>query len=67
MGRGFVATLCLRSVVVDEGGDMLESLKCDGMCEGGVLGVDMEAFPVFAIVANKVGDRAEDLIWYNGV
>ena len=57
----------LEAVVVDEGGDILESLKCDGMCEGGVWGVGVEAFPVVAIVANKVGDCAEDLIWYNGV
>jgi hypothetical protein len=51
---------------VDEGGDVLESLKCDGVCDGGVWGVGMEAFPVVAIVANEVGDRAKDLVWYDG-
>ena len=56
----------IKAVVVDEGGDVLESLKCDGVGNGGVWGVGMEAFPVVTIVANEVGDRAEDLVWYDG-
>ena len=56
----------VEAVVVDEGGDVLESLKCDGVCDGGVWGVGMEAFPVVAIVANEVGDHAKDLVWYDG-
>ena len=51
---------------MDEGSDILESLKCDGMCNGGVWGVGVEAFPVVAIVVNEVGDCAEDLVWYDG-
>ena len=56
----------IKAIVVDEGGDVLESLKCDGMCDCGVWGVGVKAFPFAAIVANKVGDRAEDLVWYDG-
>ena len=57
----------IKAVVVDEGSDAVENLECDGMCESGVWGVGVEAFPVVTIVVNKVGDRAEDLIWYNDV
>ena len=56
----------LEAVVADEGGDVMESLECDGVCNGGVWGAGMEASPVVAIVANKVGDRAKDLVWYDG-
>ena len=56
----------IEAVVVDEGGDVLESLKCDGVCDGGVWGVGMEAFTVVAIVANEVDDCAKDLVWYDG-
>ena len=45
----------------------MKGLECDGMCESGVWGVCVEAFPVVTVVADKVGDCAEDLIWYNGV
>ena len=71
-GRVFFAASCcakfvpIEAVVEDKGGDVLESLKCDGMCDGGLWGVGMEAFPVGAIVADEVGDRAEDLVWYDG-
>ena len=52
---------------MDEGGDLVKGLECDGMCGSGVWGVDVGAFPVVTVVADEVGDRAEDLIWYNGV
>jgi hypothetical protein len=55
----------IKAVVVYEGGDVLESLVGDGVCNGGLWGVDAEAFPVVAVVPNKVGDCAEGLIWYN--
>ena len=57
----------IEAIVVDEGIDFVESLECNGMCKSGVCGVGVEAFPVKTIVANKVGDCAEDLIWYNDV
>ena len=56
----------IAAVVVDEVIDFVESLECDGMCESGVWGAGMEAFPVVTFVSDKVGDLAEDLIWYNG-
>ena len=52
---------------MDKSGDFVKGLTCDGMCESGVWGIGVEAFPVVTVVADEVGDHAEDLIWYNGV
>ena len=57
----------IEAVVVYEGGDVLESLVGDGVCNGGVWGVGVEVFPVVSVVLNKVGDCAEGFIWYNGM
>ena len=57
----------VEAVVVYKGGDVLEILERDGMCNGGIWGVCAEAVPVVAVVPNKVGDCAEGLIWYNGM
>ena len=57
----------IETVVVDKGGDFVEGLECDGMYDSGVWGVGVEAFPAVTVVADEVGDRAEDLVWYDGV
>ena len=51
---------------VDEVGDLLKILECDGLLEGVVWWVGVEFIPVSAIVANKVGDSAEG-VKQNGV
>jgi len=38
---------------VDEVGNLLKSLECDGVLEGGVWRVGVEFIPVVAIVAKK--------------
>ena len=63
----YAESIPIATVVVVEGSDLLESLECDGMLKGGGWGVGVEVFPVITIVTDKVGDRAEDLIWYNDV
>ena len=49
------------AIGVDEVGNLLKSLECDGVLEGGVWRVGVEFIPVVDIVANKVGDCVEGL------
>ena len=60
--RGCAKFVPIEAVVVYEGGDVLESLVGDKVCNGGVWGVGAEAFPVVPVVPNEVGDCAEGLI-----
>ena len=49
---------------MDEVGDLLKILGCDGLLEGVVWWVDVEFIPVEVIVANKVGDCAKGVKRY---
>ena len=49
---------------MDEVGDLLKILGCDGLLEGVVWWVGVEFIPVGAIVANKVGNCVEGMTRY---